>query len=237
MKALFSQGLYNEKEAPKATKNFDKLPEYDPENVQTFMDIEIGDKDTPAEEKEKGRVVFEIFSKKVPKTAENFRQLCTMEKGDDYGYKNSIFHRVIKGFMAQGGDFTNHNGTGGKSIYGEKFEDEQIWYPHTTKGVLSMANAGPDTNGSQFFICFGPTPHLNGKHTIFGRVIEGYDFVEKIEANPTAPGDKPIKGVTVVDCGELKDDQKITPNPELVKVEAPADNDDESDEDEEEAKE
>lgn len=135
-----------------------------------------------------------------------------MEKGEDFGYKNSIFHRVIQGFMAQAGDFTNFNGTGGKSIYGEKFADEQIWFPHTEKGILSMANAGPDTNGSQFFICFGPTPHLNGKHTVFGRVIEGYDFVEKIEANPTAPGDKPIKAVTVVDCGELTGDAKILQN-------------------------
>lgn len=87
--------------------------------------------------------------------------------------------------MAQGGDITRQNGTGGESIYGEKFEDEGIWYPHTHSGVLSMANAGPDTNGSQFFICFGPTPHLNGKHTIFGRVIHNYDFVKQIEENPT----------------------------------------------------
>lgn len=98
------------------------------------------------------------------------------------------------------------NGTGGVSIYGEKFADEQIWYPHTHKGVLSMANAGPDTNGSQFFICFGPTPHLNEKHTIFGRVVHNYNFVEAIENNKTAPGDKPIRDVTIVDCGELLDD-------------------------------
>ena len=143
-----------------------------------------------------------------------------MEKGDDYGYKKSIFHRIIKGFMAQGGDFTNHNGTGGKSIYGEKFEDEQIWYPHTPKGILSMANAGPNTNGSQFFICFGATPHLNGKHTVFGRVIKGYDFVLKMEANPTADGDKPIQDVTVVDCGELTGDQKVEPDADMIKVEA-----------------
>lgn len=95
--------------------------------------------------------------------------------------------------MAQGGDITAQNGTGGKSIYGEKFEDEQIWYPHTSKGVLSMANAGPNTNGSQFFICFGPTPHLNKKHTIFGRVISGYSLVETIENSPTGAQDRPLK--------------------------------------------
>jgi hypothetical protein len=111
--------------------------------------------------------------------------------------------------MAQGGDTTNQNGTGGKSIYGEKFEDEQIWYPHTHKGVLSMANAGPDTNGSQFFICFGPTPHLNQKHTIYGRVISGWDFVEKMENNPTGAQDLPVKPIKIVDCGELLGDDKL----------------------------
>ena len=112
--------------------------------------------------------------------------------------------------MAQGGDITAQNGTGGKSIYGHKFEDEQIWYPHTSKGVLSMANAGPNTNGSQFFICFGPTPHLNNKHTIFGRVISGYSFVQKMEDNPTGAQDRPLKQLTVVDCGQLHGDQKLT---------------------------
>ena len=112
--------------------------------------------------------------------------------------------------MAQGGDITQQNGTGGKSIYGEKFEDEQIWYPHTHKGVLSMANAGPNTNGSQFFLCFGPTPHLNEKHTIFGRVISNYATVEKIEGLETGAQDKPVRPVTVVDCGELLGDQKLT---------------------------
>lgn len=111
--------------------------------------------------------------------------------------------------MAQGGDITAQNGTGGKSIYGTNFDDEQIWYPHTTKGILSMANAGPDTNGSQFFILFGATPHLNEKHTVYGRVIKGYDVIEKMEANPTAPGDKPVMEVKVADCGELKADDKL----------------------------
>ena len=99
---------------------------------------------------------------------------------------------------------------GGKSIYGDKFDDEQIWYPHTHKGVLSMANAGPNTNGSQFFICFGVTPHLNEKHTIFGRVISNYSILEKVEANPTGAQDKPLKQVTIIDCGELIGDQKLT---------------------------
>lgn len=157
----------------------------------------------------KERIVFELF-KDVPKTCENFRGLCTGEYGGTgQHYKGNKFHRVINGFMAQGGDTTNGNGTGGVSIYGEKFDDEQIWYPHTHKGVLSMANAGANTNGSQFFICFGATPHLNQKHTIFGRVIHNYAMVDKIEKNPTASGDKPIKDVTVADCGELLDGDKM----------------------------
>lgn len=113
-------------------------------------------------------MIFELFKKKVPKTVENFKCLCTGEKGEDLYYKGNIFHRIIKGFMAQGGDFTNQNGTGGKSIYGHKFDDEGVWIPHDTKGLLSMANAGKNTNGSQFFITFKNTPHLNGKHTVFG---------------------------------------------------------------------
>lgn len=209
MRKALSQGLYNEKDNVVARQVYAKLPAFDPDNVQTFFDIEIGE--PGAEGNEKGRIVFELFSKTVPKTAENFRCLCTGERGEDgLHYKGNFFHRVIKGFMAQGGDTTAQNGTGGKSIYGGKFDDEQIWYPHTHKGVLSMANAGPNTNGSQFFICFGPTPHLNEKHTIYGRVIHGYDVVEKIEMNPTAPGDKPLKQVTVVDCGELPPNDKLT---------------------------
>lgn len=208
MAKFFSEGIYNEKKVVKSAQNFSALPKFEKDNAQTFFDIAIGNEDD--EEKVKGRVVFELFTKQVPKTAENFRAICTGEKGDDYHYKGNIFHRVIQGFMAQGGDITNQNGTGGHSIYGHKFEDELIWYPHTHKGVLSMANAGPDTNGSQFFICFKDTPHLNNKHTIFGRVIAGYDIVEKMEANPTGAQDKPLKTVTIVDCGELTGDDKLS---------------------------
>lgn len=161
--------------------------------ARVFFDVTLGGEPV-------GTVVMELRGDKVPKTAENFRALCTGEKG--FGYQDSIFHRVIPGFMCQGGDFTNHNGTGGKSIYGEKFADENFILKHTGEGILSMANSGPGTNGSQFFLCTAPTAWLDGKHVVFGAVIEGMDVVKKVEGVGSSEG-KTSKEVKVVKSGEI----------------------------------
>jgi len=195
--------VYEDKEAP-------LVPGSSLSNPKVFFDVTVGGQYL-------GRLVMLLYSDTTPKTAENFRALCTGEKGlastgQPLHYKDSCFHRVIKGFMVQGGDFTRGDGTGGESIYGEKFADENFKVKHTEAGQLSMANAGPGTNGSQFFITSGATSHLDGKHVVFGRVLEGLDDVFRaIEGQQKDASDRPLLPVVVADCGEYRDDSPPPP--------------------------
>lgn len=167
--------------------------------VRCFFDVSIGDRSA-------GRITFELFND-VPRTTENFRALCTGERGvgaagKPLHFRSSVFHRIIPQFMIQGGDFTRGNGTGGESIYGERFADENFRHRHSEPYLLSMANAGPNTNGSQFFITTVPTPHLDGKHVVFGRVVDGVDVVRAMEATGSRDG-RTSQRVTITNCGQL----------------------------------
>ena len=168
-------------------------------NPRCYIDFKQGDEPL-------GRIIIEIFADVVPKTAANFIALCNGKHRNDRGvrlyYKNSIVHRVIQSFMIQMGDFTKGNGTGGCSVYGEHFDDENFTIKHD-KYYLSMANAGANTNGSQFFICTDECSHLNGKHVVYGRVIDGKEVIDKIEAVETDSRDKPLETIKVSKCGQL----------------------------------
>jgi peptidylprolyl isomerase len=191
--------FYDDKKGP-------LIPNAKGDNPHVFFQIKQGEEDL-------GRVVMQLYRDITPKTSENFRCLCTGEKGVGKSdkplyFKGSTFHRVIKDFMIQGGDFTAGNGTGGESIYGEKFDDENFVIKHTSGGLLSMANSGPGTNGSQFFITCKETPHLDNKHVVFGHVVEGMEVIQKIENTPTGASDKPVTEVTIEDCGEMPADYR-----------------------------
>merc|ERR1712012_392346 len=194
------KNIKNLKSHKKSLKNSTMASKNDRPRV--FADMTIGN--VPL-----GRVVFELFTEIAPKSAENFRSLCTGEAGigktteKPLHYKGCLFHRVVKNFMIQGGDFVNFNGTGGESIYGGTFEDEEFILNHDRPYLLSMANRGKNTNGSQFFITTAPAPHLDGLHVIFGQVVSGKEVVKEIEELDTDKKDRPLQDVRIVNCGEL----------------------------------
>ena len=169
-------------------------------NPIVFFDIAIGTEKL-------GRIKFELFADICPRTAENFRQFCTGEalRGSlPMGYKGCTFHRVVANFVIQGGDFVKRDGTGSISIYGEHFPDENFKLSHNAPGLLSMANEGPNTNGCQFFITCKESPHLDGKHVVFGRVVEGMDVVRMIEKSRVFPKtNTPVHPVTIFECGQM----------------------------------
>ena len=184
------QVTYNETNQQQKPINYEDI------NLYPYFDIKIGDE-------EAGRITFQLFDEEVPKTCKNFRFLCSLGlfKKDKPSYQDTNFHRIIKDFMLQGGDITRGDGTGGYSIYGEHFDDENFNLTHNQPGMLSMANAGANTNNSQFFITTKKTPWLDNKHVVFGIIISGFDIVKKIEQIETDDNDKPLKNVSISKCG------------------------------------
>ncbi|KAI8450796.1 peptidyl-prolyl cis-trans isomerase mitochondrial precursor [Phakopsora pachyrhizi] len=168
---------------------------YSPSAKDLFVFLKVS-----ANGKHLGKIDLRLFNEKLPKTSKNFYELCIGKDG--LGYRGSTFHRIIPSFMIQGGDFTKHNGTGGRSIYGESFDDENFLFKHDKAGILSMANAGPNTNGSQFFITTKPTSWLDGNHVVFGEVSAGLEVLKKIESYGSQSG-KPSTKITIDDCGAL----------------------------------
>lgn len=206
---LLYQKMFKSKEFYDPVK---KAEYHSASNPIVFFDIKVGD-DQPQ------RIEFELFSSVVPKTAENFKALCTGERGigksgKPLHFKDSIFHRLIKDFMLQGGDFTNANGTGGESIYGEKFNDENFNLKHVERGLLSMANSGHNTNGSQFFITFKKTEWLDNKHVVFGKVAKNIEFLDVLEQIPVGENDIPEKEIKIVDCGVVSNGEEAPKSPE-----------------------
>ncbi|CBX99064.1 hypothetical protein LEMA_P083030.1 [Plenodomus lingam JN3] len=182
--------------AASTTPSAPAKPKRHADNPVVYFDVAIGGQPV-------GRVQMELFLDVVPATSENFRRFCTGEF-EGGGYEGSVFHRVIPDFMIQGGDFKNGNGTGSASIFGgSSFDDENFTLRHTHPGLLSMANSGPNTNGSQFFILTSATPHLDGKHVVFGEVIDGMDVVRMVEGTQTGAGDRPVKDVVITAAGQL----------------------------------
>lgn len=215
MNAMMKKGgIYDEK---KMRYVYDKLPDFNPENIQVFLDIQIGE---PGHDLyRKGRIVIELFAKNkndhnnhrdLPITCENFRALCTGELGEDLHYKGAHFYAIYIAQECYCGDILVNTGDGGKSIYGGDFADEQVWYPHSHQGLLSMDNKGPDTNNSRFMIKFNPDHELDQHNTVFGRVIHNYNMMSKIESSQCTARNPIPPRVIVVDCGELLGDQKLT---------------------------
>jgi cyclophilin family peptidyl-prolyl cis-trans isomerase len=171
-----------------------QVPMRDESNPVVYFDFDI-------DNEPRGRLIIELFRHVVPRTAQNFIALCSNEHG--FGYRQSYFHRIIPGFMAQGGDFEKSNGTGGYSIYGDKFDDEGFAYLHDRPGLLSMANSGPNTNGSQFFLTFVPCPHLDNKHVVFGQVLQGFHLLKDLELSGSDSGEV-SREVKIANCGQLQ---------------------------------